>query len=374
MSKSIELPLEKNDNNLEIPKVEVKEKKKKNIFLRVSNKVSSKIADAFHKVETKLQIKATEFVLSIVLGKNEKAILSLIFEIMAKSPEQGSHVANRTRKYLIRFSNKCHDLVMNGKFLNETDKIVAIKESVAVLIQFLLKELKEPQYVRNGDGLASLITECYKNIHSLTKNYASDEDIALLDYIHNKLSNYAYTSFFLSSPVVEIERANFLAGLEEYSMPNLVQTTERSDMYIKKVKERHEALAILVKNPESIFKRAMLKNVLSLEFFKAWVIESGSTRSNNILRFHIGVEEYKSISSLHLFASRANIIYSTYLDAGQDSYIELEPEILNNINHNINQGLFTRRLFQEAQLTLLLGIYKIFLNVTVFTITIIIRN
>jgi len=350
MSKSnIELPLEDNDKD--------KPKKKKNIFLRVSKKVSNKIANVFHKVETKFQTNATELVLSIILGKNEKAVLSLIFEIMAKLPEQGSQVAKRTRRYVIRFSNKCHDMISSGKFTFENDKIVAIKDSVAVLIQFLLKELKEPQYVRNEIGLASLITECYRNIHTLMKIHVNDEDMALLDYIHNNLSNPAYTRFFLSSPVVEVERVNFLAGLEEYSMPNLLQTTERSDIYIKKVKERHESLAILVKKPELIFKRAMQKHSISLAFLKDWIIENGTIRDNNILRFHISVEDYKSISSIHLFASRANIIYNTYLDSGgEDSYIELAPEILNNINNSMNNGVFTRRLFQEAQLILLLGI------------------
>lgn len=332
--------------------------KKKNIFLRVSSKVSNKISNVFHKVENKIQTKATEFALSALLGKNEKAMFSLIFEIMSKSPSQGPDVAKKTRKYLIKYVNICHDLVKEGRLVGEGDKVNAITESVAVLVQYLLKELKEPQYIRNEMGLSSLLTECYKNIQNLTQAYNSNDDIMIIDYIHSNLSNSAYTQFFLSSPIVETERSNFLASLEEYNMPNNSQTTERSDIYIKKIKDRHDTLSILVKKPELIFKKAMQRHAISLSFLKDWIIANGTARDNNILRFHLSIEDYKSISSIHLFASRASIIYNTYLDTfdkDSDSYIELNPTILDNIYRNMNNGVFTRRLFQEAQLSLLLG-------------------
>ena len=189
--------------------------KKKNIFLRVTNKVSNKISSVFHKVETKFQTKATELVLSALLAKNEKAMLSLIFEIMAKLPEQGPDVARRTRRYVIRFVNICHDLVKANQLTDENDQVTAITESVAVLIQYLLKELKEPQYVRNESGLSSLITDCYINIQTLTKPHTTNDDMKILDYIHTNLSNSNYTQFFLSSPLVETERSHFLASLEK---------------------------------------------------------------------------------------------------------------------------------------------------------------
>jgi len=245
--------------------------KKKNIFLRVTNKVSNKISSVFHKVETKFQTKATELVLSALLAKNEKAMLSLIFEIMAKLPEQGPDVARRTRRYVIRFVNICHDLVKANQLTDENDQVTAITESVAVLIQYLLKELKEPQYVRNESGLSSLITDCYINIQTLTKPHTTNDDMKILDYIHTNLSNSNYTQFFLSSPLVETERSHFLASLEEYSMPNIIHTTERSDIYIKKIKDRHETLALLVKKTELIFKRAMQKHAISLSFLKDWI-------------------------------------------------------------------------------------------------------
>jgi hypothetical protein len=293
-------------------------------------------------------------------------MLSVIFEIMAKVPSSSTSspgtnmndVSKRTRRYVIRYVNICHDLISNNKINEENDKINAITESVAVLVQFLLKELKEPQYVRDEEGISSLITDCYNAIHNLTKAYTTNDDMKLLDYIHSNLSNTEYTRFFLSSPVVETERAQFLASLEEYNMPNNNQTTERSDIYIKKIKERHDLLSLLVKKPELIFKKAMQRHATSLSFLKDWIIANGTARDNNILRFHLSVEDYKSISSLHLFASRANIIYNTYLDItdkDSDSYIELNPSILDNINRSMDNGVFTRRLFQEAQLSLLLG-------------------
>lgn len=222
-----------------------------------------------------------------------------------------------------------------------------------VLLLYALQEQMSRMNVqfRNPDALSILLHDSFNKTYEVFQEQMKETEKNMFRDLQGYFANIDFLKFLLLNPKIENDRMIIGQEIRKQFFSDCLQC-----FALNNLKMRRKQLAYLLNEPNLL---KFLTNDITSSLVMTWLVDVHPS-SYHAIRFHIAVEDFKSIVNRKLLRIRAHYIWREYLDECAECQLSLSPDIVQDIQNTLETSSVTRSLFARAQQEIMIPLMNLF--------------